>query len=404
MDEPDTIYEAPSPAAGEAFGAAVAEAGDVDGDGQADLIVGAPRASVRGTSNAGRVYLLRGGDGGVLRALEATDPEVDGLFGYAVAGIGDMTGDGTPDVAVGAAGDSSTVGRAYLVDGADGTVIHTLTSPNATSDGLFAKSLLPIGDATGDGVPDLVAGAIGEDRVYLFDGAEGTVHRTLAVQTDGHAHFGHVAVPGDVSGDGTPDVLVGASTATVGEQSEAGRAHLFDGRDGTLLRTLTEPSPAHGSFGYLVAGLGDVDGDGKPDVAVGAASGPEEGGTVYVYSGAEGEVLHTISPPAPSEDGYFGYSAVGAGDANGDGTPDLLLGTRVPATEHAGRVYLFDARGNRVRTFAASAAGPNAQFGSGVATLTATGEDAPTAVLVGAPRADVDGADKAGRVYQFSLP
>lgn len=402
---PDVVYEAPSPAAGAAFGAAVAHAGDVNGDGRADLVVGASGAAVQGASNAGRAYVLSGADGAVLRTIASPQPAVDGRFGSAVAGIGDVTGDGVPDLAVGADGDSSRVGRAYLVDGTDGTVRHTLTSLNATTEGLFAHSLVPLGDATGDGVPDLVVAALGEDRVYLFDGAAGTVHRTLTVETDGHAHFGHVAVPGDVTGDSTPDVLVGASSATVGERSGAGRAYLFDGRDGTLLHTLTEPAPHHGHFGYLVAGLGDVDGDGTPDVAVGAA-GPEDGGTVYVYSGADGTVLHTVSPPAPDQDGYFGYSAVGVGVTDADGTPGLLLGTRVPASDgaHAGRAYLFSARGDRLRTFAAPGAGPDSWFGSVVATVPDEGGDAATAILVGAPRAVVDGTAGAGRVYRFALP
>lgn len=404
-EEPDRVYEAPAPTEGEGFGASIAEAGDVDGDGQPDLLVGAPRASVQDRSRAGRVYLLSGTDGAVIRTITSPQPEVDGLFGYAVAGVGDVTGDGTPDVAIGAAGDSSNVGRAYLINGTNGAVLHTLISPNATPDGLFASSLVPVGDTTTDGVPDLLVGAIGEDRAYLISGAEGAVYRTLTVETKAHAHFGHLAVPGDVTGDGTWDVLVGSSSATVDGYPEAGRAYLFDGHDGRVLRTLTEPSPQHGNFGYLVAGLDDVDGDQIPDVAVGAASGPKEGGRVYVCSGADGTLIHTISPPAPKEDGYFGYSAVGIGSGNGSGTPGLLLGTRVPLpdADRAGRVYFFDAQGAMRRTFAAPKIGPDSQFGSVVATLTEERGDDSTAVLVGAPGATADGMAQAGRVYQFSL-
>ncbi len=403
--EPNAVYEAPSPVE-EAFGAAVADVGDVDGDGRADLVVGAPHATVNGTPKAGRIFLLNGTNGVVLRIIDSPQPNVGGRFGSAVAGIGDVTGDGTPDLAVGADGDSSRAGRAYFIDGADGTMRHTLTSPNATEEGLFAQALAPLGDATGDEVPDLLVAALGEDRVYLIDGAKGAVRRTLAVETDAHAHFGHVAVPGDVTGDGTPDVLVGASTATVGDRSGAGRAYLFDGRDGTRLRTLTEPAPHHGHFGYLVAGVGDVDGDETPDVAVGAASGPADGGTVTVYSAADGTVLHTFSPPAPTDDGHFGYEGVGLSDVGGDGTSGLLLGTRVPVPdgEHAGRAHLIGVRGNRLRTFSAPEAGPTAGFGSVVATLSEPGDSAATAVLVGAPGAAVDGTDGAGRVYRFALP
>lgn len=402
-DQPVMVYEAPRPAAGDAFGTAIGDAGAIDEDRRSELIVGAPHASIQGRDDAGRVYLLRGRDGTMLRTIESPSPEVDGLFGYAVAGIGDVTGDGTPDIAVGAAGDSSNVGRAYLIDGTDGKVLHTLTSPNKTADGLFGRSLVPLGDVTDDGVPDLLASAIGEDRVYLIDGAKGQIHRTLSVPSEGHAHFGHVAVLTDVTGDGTSDVLVGASSSTVGERSEAGRAHLFNGSDGTLLRTLTEPSPEHGNFGYFVTSLGDVNGDGTQDMAVGAASGPEKGGTIYLYSGADGTLLHTVSPPAPSEDGYFGYSGIGIRNADHEGRPGILLGTRVPAAdgERAGRAYLLGHNGDLLRTLTAPENEPGTQFGSTLATVTTEDENA---ALIGAPRADVNGTAEAGRVYRFSLP
>jgi hypothetical protein len=346
-EDPDGVYEAPSPSEGAAFGSAIAAVGDVDGHGRADLVVGVPHANVEETPNAGRVYLLSGATGAVLRTVVPPRPQVNGVLGSAVAGIGDVTG---------------------------------------------------------DDVPDLLVGAVGEDRVYLFDGADGTLHWTQSARSEGHPHFGRVAAPGDVTGDGTPDVLVGASTATVDGRPEAGRAYLLDGRDGTLLRTLSQPAPDHGHFGYLVAGVGDVDGDGTPDAAVGATSGPEDGGTVYVYSGADGTVLHTVSPPAPATDGYFGYSAVGV--RRSDGPSGLLLGARVPVpdAEHAGRAHLFSPRGRRLHTFAAPAAGPSAQFGSVVATVTDPGDSSQSAVLVGAPRASVEGMVGAGRVYRFALP
>ena len=110
--------------------------------------------------------------------------------------------------------------------------------------------------------------------------------------------------------------------------------------------------------------------------------------------------------PAPDEDGYFGYSAVGVGDADGAGTPGLVLGTRVsvPDAEPTGRAHLMSADGDPLRTFADLKIGTDARFGSVVSSISDPGDSSATAVLVGAPQAKVEKRLKAGRVYRFALP
>lgn len=401
--EGPTVYEAPGPRTGAQFGSAVAGVGDVDGDGHTDLIVGASRAEVRGTGAAGRAYLLSGTDGEVLHKFVPPQPRPRGFFGYSVTGVGDVTGDGTPDVAVGAAGDSSYVGRVHLFSGASGDRIRRLTSPQPLARGFFARSMAGVGDVNGDGTPDLLVGAIGENRAYLFSGADGALLHSLVSSADHDDHFGHVAVPGDVTGDAVPDLLIGASTATVADSTGAGRAVLYDGRDATRLRTLTEPEmTANGHFGYLVAGAGDVDGDGAPDVAVGASRGPDGDAPVYVFSGATGEVVRTLTPPSPESDGFFGYEAAPADDVNDDGVPDLAVGTEIPVSERnpVGRVYLFSgASGTRLQMLTPPSGQTGGRFGGTVARMGVN----RAGLLVGAPEAQVDSVAEAGRVYRIRL-
>lgn len=404
-ERPSTAYRAVELQEGVRFGSAVAGVRDVSGDGRPDLVVGASHASSQGREEAGRAYLIDGQDGEILHRLRSPTPEERGYFGYSVAAVGDVDADGTPDVVVGAAGDSTNVGRAYLFSGSSGELLHSLSSPNPEEEGLFAKMLTGVGDVNGDGRPDILAGAIGETRAYLFSGTDGSRLRTFSSPTDADDHFGQVAAPGDVNGDGTPDLLVGASLASVDGRDGAGRVYLYDGSSGRRMQVFTEPTPTeNGHFGYFVVGVGDVNEDDVPDVAVGAAEGPKAGGQVHVFSGADGDRLYTLSPPSPASDGFFGYSAVATGDATGDGTPDLLLGTRVPVpeTDKPGRAYLFSgANGERVRTLAPVEDDHAGHFGVTVGRLPSSGTAA--ALLVGAPDATVDSTSKAGRVSQFSV-
>ncbi len=158
------------------------------------------------------------------------------------------------------------------------------------------------------------------------------------------------AVVPDADGDGRDDVLVAAIDETVGGVQAAGRAYLFSGATGTLLRTLVSPNPAdvRGRFGYAVAGVPDADGDGRGELLVAATGetvgGVQAAGRAYLFSGATGTLLRSLVSPNPRREGFFGGSVAGVPDADGDGRGELLVGAygeTVGGVQQAGRAYLF---------------------------------------------------------------
>jgi hypothetical protein len=403
-----TTYVSPSSEKNGRFGASIAGMGDLDGDGTADFLVGAPGEQVGSSAKAGRAYLFSGENGGAIYTLTAPDPVADGYFGTAVATLDAVTGDGIPEIAIGAIGPNRK-GRVYLFNGREGTLLRTLKSPSPTPGGLFGRTVAGTGDLNGDDIPDLAVGAIGdgEDRVYLFSGASGDLLYTLRSPTDGHDHFGQVASVGDVDGDDVPDLLIGASTTTVGDRSTAGRAYLYSGQNGKRIHTLTPPSSKVGHFGYLTAAGGDINGDDISEAIVGAAGNSGAAGRIYVYNGTDGTVLRTLRPPSPTADGYRGYSALSVGDVAESGASELVLGTRLPARDsvQTGHVYLYDgATGQRLRTFSPPATRKKGQFGASVGCTRAEDDSSRQILLVGAPEGNVQGKAGAGRVYRYSLP
>jgi hypothetical protein len=149
-------------------------------------------------------------------------------------------------------------------------------------------------------------------------------------------HFGHsVSGAGDANGDGYDDVVVGAVWEHPGPSpGNAGRAYVFDGQTGDPLHTLVSPNEEYWSqFGHSVSGAGDANGDGYDDVVVGAwtedpGSSPENAGRAYVFHGLKGDLLHTLVSPNEEENGLFGCSVSGAGDINEDEYDDVVVGAQ----------------------------------------------------------------------------
>lgn len=318
---------------GALLGTGLEAAGDVDGDRIPDVAAGAPGERT--------VYVYSGKDGRPL--WHFTGDPLDHDLGTAVAGIGDFDGDGVPDVAAGAPGSEThargtAAGRAYVLSGRDGKPLQVLD-----------------GEQPGDGFGSIVGGDQGlllvgaggagpqrHGRVYVYRKGAGSARFVEDADGTGAAlGYMFVSVPGDVDGDGVAD-LYGADFSNTARGRSTGRAYIWSGSDGRLLRTLTGDGPGDG-FGIGAARAGDVDRDGHADLVVGSwqyAGAAWSGGRVQVFSGKDGHVLQDIVGKVPGD--TFGFDAVGVGDVDGDGRVDFLVTSAWSGVKglRSGRAYI----------------------------------------------------------------
>jgi hypothetical protein len=340
-------FTSPSPYALGQFGHSVAVVPDLTGDGVADLLVGAPGEMVNGFANAGRVYVISGGNGFIQRVITPPNDEADQDFGECVAGVSDVNGDGLGDILIGSPDadpdfSPGDAGRAYLYSGATGLRLFTFASPTQEPDGSFGDDVASISDLDGDGRSELLISATREDggsvdagRVYIFSSVTGALLATMqSPNPDFGGDFGDCvsAVP-DVNGDGVADIAVGAPAENPGTSpSNCGRAYLFSGATRLLLRQFQSPGQEiDGAFGESICGVPDVNNDGFGDVVVGAPREnpnftPGDCGRVHIYSGASGVFIQRLIPPTQQTGGNFGYSVAWCPDATGDGRPEILVG------------------------------------------------------------------------------
>ncbi len=346
---------APDPSVGHQFGFSVAGVPDADGDGHGDLLVGTRET----TAQEGRAYLYSGTTGALLIELQPPDPLGTGSFGWSVAGVPDADGDGRGDLLVGAyedGSDSSVAqpGRAYLFSGTTGALLFELRSPDEEEGGEFGLSVAGVPDTDGDGHGDLLVGAHREGdngRTYLYSGATGSLLFELQLPSNGEtgARFGEVvASTPDVDGDGRGDLLVG--------EDENHRVYLYSGATGALLADLGSPNsstpPYSRSFGDTVAGVPDIDGDGRGDLLIGASDefsgGFPVAGRVYLFSGASGDLLVEFDSPDVQTSGDFGESVAGVFNADGGG--GILIGAfREDVNGGEGKAYYFSTSAAQVQ-------------------------------------------------------
>lgn len=345
-----------TPFSGASFGWAVAPAGDINQDGAPDLLVGAFNQD-----ESGEVYVFNGTTGALLSTLRAPQRQQSAGFGWSVASLGDLTDDAVPEFIVGAFAYDS-VGRAFVFNGKDNSLLWTLRPPSSES-GAFGWSVVGAGDLNQDGVPDMVVGApyasVNEvsvqGRVYVFSGRTGLLLYTIE---DPHPRAGAVfgwcvAAGGDYNGDGAPDVLVSAPYKDVGASRAAGEAFVFNGADGSLLLTLHNPAPtkSYAGFGLALTASPDINQDGVPEILVGAPFQTVDQfqiqGEAFLFDGRSGRHLSTFDNPSPHQGSMFGYTLAAPGDVNGDNIPDFAVGTAgqtIRDKAAVGRVYLFLSR------------------------------------------------------------
>ena len=417
----DQVFTSDAPANDDNFGGAVAQVGTMDGD--RVFVVGAPGAENTDTGRLeGLAYLVNGSTGAVISSLvtRSTNSTEGGEFGAAVGRVGDVTGDGAPDVVVGApsedVGAVSNAGNAYVFDGSNGDYVMTLQAADASNietGRQFGAAVTGIGDVTGDDVPDLVVGAPGQGaggagvagKVYVFSGADGSeVDVLTGAEVNGGRFGASVARAGDLVGDGsngadgTADFALGAPGEDTG-----GQGYLVDGSTiGGTVSTTTFDSGTNieigGKFGATLAPLGSGD---NRDLVVGAPAedggGTNDAGRAYVIDGATigGTVGRVPMTSGEGESlGQFGTAVAGIGDRTGDGQPDVIVGApfeSVNGTDDAGRAYVLDSSDGAVLATLTSPSLEDGRFGTAV-----VGAGQP---VVGAPREDVGSNLGAGRIH-----
>lgn len=407
------------------FGAALARSADADGDGHADLVVGAPGTNVSTRIDAGAAYLLSTANGAVLTTALGT--MATARMGTRVLGPGDLDGDGTKDLvfagplANGQAGivqavrhDGSLLwtrngwlgarmgsalafvrdldydGGAEIMISAPTTVSTTfgyvgsflsstgnpLTAVNGSSNGNWGAAMVTLGDIDGDGDDDvacsepLYSGGIGRVSLIrpILSGAP-SVHWTTGAAFAAGDNVGYVmGNAGDLTGDGKNDLLVSSTQA---------RVYLIDGANGGTIGFVSHPVYANATS---LCGIGDQNGDGVPEFAIGQAAYNNQAGRVAVHDGASKSLLYLLDGAPGSR---FGVAMVALGDVDGDGLGEFAVGapTHTSGGVAIGRVAVFgQAIPGQLTPYGAGCGGPG-----GVLQLAASGPAVPgqTVTLTG---------------------
>jgi len=472
---------------GDLNGSSVASAGNVNGDGFDDLIIGAPGADANGDAIAGESYVVFGKASGFsvefdLASLNGTNGfRLDGIdagdqSGFSVASAGDVNGDGFDDLFVGAPyadPNGSYSGESYVAFGkASGFLaainLAALNGANGFRlDGnverdYSGRSVASAGDVNGDGFDDLIIGAHGADTngdhsgasYVVFGKASGfstvldlaALNGTNGFRLDGINVYDvsgiSVASAGDVNGDGFDDLIVGAMWADPGGDSLAGESYVVFGKASGFSAALDFAS-LNGTTGFRLDGIdagdysgrsvasaGDVNGDGFDDLIIGAhgadTNGDHSGASYVVFGKASGfsAALNLASLNGTTGfrlDGidagdYSGFPVASAGDVNGDGFDDIIVGARKAdpgGAVNAGESYVVFGKAsgfpvaldlsalNGANGFRLDGVDASFQGGISVASAGDVNGDGFDDLVVGAPRANPNGAYSGGSYVVF---
>jgi hypothetical protein len=331
------------------FGEAIANAGDVNADGFADIIIGAPRYS-NGQDNEGAVFVYYGSPDGLKKEYSwiTEGQQANAFFGTSVSSAGDVNKDGYADIIIGSHfydNGETNEGKVFVYLGsASGLAkepVWTAESNQVSAN--FGKSVTAAGDINKDGYSDILIGAPNfdngqnnEGRAFLYLGSNMGLTQSPAWtgesnQTD--ANFGNsVASGGDVNGDNFSDVIIGANRYDEG-MSNVGKIYVYLGASNGLSMY---PDWSHtgnimdGNLGISVASAGDINGDGFGEIIIGSfnSNAQNPAGSAFVFSGsARGVTSHVVEIAILNNpQALVGQSVSTAGDINGDGYADVVAG------------------------------------------------------------------------------
>ncbi|MFH0945784.1 MAG: FG-GAP-like repeat-containing protein [Planctomycetota bacterium] len=388
------------------YGGSVQGAGDVNGDGYADFLVGAPGFSPTPGNARGRAFLYLGSPIGASTSYAwMVEGQASGDKTGTVAAAGDVNGDGYSDVMIGSPGWNGTRGRVQVFFGSSqGLSTSEDWFFEGTDPGSFAgQAIATAGDVNGDGYSDILIGLQYETntmtqqgRALLFLGSSSgpallPVWDHLGTET--RERFGaQVAPAGDVNGDGLSDFLVGSRREDV---SFAGRASLFLGSatPASITASWSPTGNANDDLGFSLSTAGDANGDGYSDIAV-CVPGID---TVQIYNGSGTGPSLTPSRSLSVPGVNYAYKAAAAGDVNGDGYADLIVGA-----QGTGRAYVYAGSATGLKTTPLwSRSDGEPSFGENVATAGDINGNGCSDLLIGAHLKD-NGQTDEGKALRLS--
>jgi hypothetical protein len=396
------------------FGNSIAAAGDVDGDGIGDLIIGsdamAGASGVMTTTPVPSIVVYSCRTRTPLYKLsEKSTTDGQSYYGTLVRTVSDLDKDGVSDLLVsdpvGNVGEGSGSGSIWVYSGRTGSPIKRLTEQGTASGG-FGWSVAAIGDVNDDNISDIAIGCPypSTDKgivasVGLFSGKTFALIETLRAPKDVQEFGWVVSGVGDLDMDGVGDIAVSAGS---GQKDRS--VYIYSGRQKTMIYRIG-PAGDSGSFGASIEGVGDLDDDGVGDIAIGSPreNADDKEGRVFLHSGKMGTVLRECRGKRHSP--FFGAAIARLADVSGDNKPDIVIGIPGGRTEK-GRVVVIDSSdGSQIMEIEGTRAG--GEFGLSLASLGDVNNDGQLEVAIGEPEDQAEHVGNRvhwGDVWVISIP